>query len=204
MLDLKKLLGDKYKEELTDAEKLALLNELNLADLSSGEYVAKGKFDARESEIAKLQKRVSEFEQKELDSLTDAQKQDVAFKKLQESNDQLAKEIARFKLKETIMSDGFTAEECNKIIEAQDKGENVSSVYAEIMKSRTEAAVKSAKAESIKNGTPPPPMGGDDVGNDGSDDDEAVKYAKSLAQENTLDTKSIDSIKSSYSVSDIR
>lgn len=204
MLDLKKLLGDKYKEELTDAEKLALLNELNLADLSSGEYVSKGKFDAKEGEIAKLQKRVSEYEQKELESLTDAQKQDVAFKKLQESNDQLAKEIARFKLKETIMSSGFSAEECAKIMEAQDKGENVSSVYAEIMKVRTEAAVKSAKAESIKTGTPPPPDGGDDVGNGGSDEDEAVKYAKSLAQQNSLDTKNIEAIKGNYSISDIK
>ena len=59
MLDYKKLLGDKYKDGLSDTELLALLNELNLADLSSGEYVAKGKFDARESEIANLKKAIA-------------------------------------------------------------------------------------------------------------------------------------------------
>lgn len=205
MLDLKKLLGDKYNDNLTDAEKLALLNELNLADLSSGEYVAKGKFDAREGEIAKLQKVVADYQEKERANLTDAQRKDLEYQTLQKSNSELTKEIERFKLKETIINSGYSADECNKIMEAQEKGENVSAVYAEIMKARIDDATLSAKAESIKKGIPTPPQGGDNIDTDIDSDDEAVAFAKSLAQENSPDTKSLDAIKGAYSsVSEIK
>lgn len=195
MIDYKKLLGDKYNENLKPDELLALLNELNLADLSSGEYVSKGKFDARESEIAKLQKAIAEYQEKENASLTEAQKKDLAFKTLQESNEKLAKEVAQFKLKETIMASGYSAEECAKIIDAQDKGENVAAVYADIMRVRTEDAVKSAKAEMTKTKTPPPPQGKDTP----PEDDEEVAFVKQLAQSNLTDNKSINAAKGAYS-----
>lgn len=196
MLDYKKLLGDKYKDGLSDTELLALLNELNLADLSSGEYVAKGKFDARESEIAKLQKAIAEYQEKENASLTDAQKRDLAYKSLEESNQKLAKEVEQFKLKETIMASGFSADECAKIIDAQNKGENVAAIYADIMKARTEDAVKSAKAEMTKTKTPPPPQGKDTPPDE---DDEEVAFVKQLAQSNLTDNKSINAAKGAYS-----
>ena len=196
MLDYKKLLGDKYKDGLSDTELLALLNELNLADLSSGEYVAKGKFDARESEIANLKKAIADYQEKENANLTDAQKRDLAYKSLEESNQKLAKEIEQFKLKETIMASGYSADECAKIIDAQNKGENVAAIYADIMKARTEEAVKSAKAEMTKTKTPPPPQGKDNLGDD---DDEEVAFVKQLAQSNLTDNKSIDAVKGAYS-----
>ena len=196
MLDYKKLLGDKYNENLKPEELLALLNELNLADLSSGEYVAKGKFDARESEIAKLQKAIAEYQEKENANLTDAQKRDLAYKSLEESNQKLAKEIEQFKLKETIMASGFSADECAKIIDAQNKGENVAAIYADIMKARTEDAVKSAKAEMTKTKTPPPPQGKDNLGDE---DDAEVAFVKQLAQSNLTDNKSINAVKGAYS-----
>ena len=196
MLDYKKLLGDKYNENLKPEELLALLNELNLADLSSGEYVAKGKFDARESEIAKLQKAIAEYQEKENANLTDAQKRDLAYKSLEESNQKLAKEIEQFKLKETIMASGFSADECAKIIDAQNKGENVAAIYADIMKARTEDAFKSAKAEITKTKTPPPPQGKDNLGDE---DDEEVAFVKQLAQSNLTDNKSINATKGAYS-----
>lgn len=196
MLDYKKLLGDKYKDGLSDTELLALLNELNLADLSSGEYVAKGKFDARESEIANLKKAIAEYQEKENANLTDAQKRDLAYKSLEESNQKLAKQIEQFELKEKIMASGFSADECAKIIDAQNKGENVAAIYADIMKARTEDAVKSAKAEMTKKQTPPPPQGKDNLGDD---DDEEVAFVKQLAQSNLTDNKSIDAVKGAYS-----
>lgn len=196
MLDYKKLLGDKFKDDLSDAEILALLNELNLADLSSGDYVAKGKYDARESEIANLKKAIAGYKEKENASLTDAQKRDLAYKSLEESNKQLAKEIEQFKLKETIMASGYSADECAKIIDAQNKGENVAAIYADIMKARTEDAVKSAKAEMTKTKTPPPPQGKEDI--NGADDEE-VAFVKQLAQSSLPDSKSINAAKGAYS-----
>ena len=196
MLDYKKLLGDKYKDGLSDTELLALLNELNLADLSSGEYVAKGKFDARESEIANLKKAIADYQEKENANLTDAQKRDLAYKSLEESNQKLAKQIEQFELKEKIMASGFSADECAKIIDAQNKGENVAAIYADIMKARTEEAVKSAKAEMTKTKTPPPPQGKDTPPDE---DDEEVAFAKQLAQSNLTDNKSINAAKGAYS-----
>ena len=198
MLDYKKLLGDKYNEGLKPEEILALLNsdELNLANLSNGEYVAKGKFDAREAEIANLKKTISEYQEKENASLTDAQKKDLAFKSLQESNAKLAKEIERYKFRESIINSGFTADECNKIIDAQDKGENVAAVYADILKTRTENAVKSARAEMTKTTTPPAPQGSD-IPPEG-DESEDVAFARNLAKANTVDTKGLEAIKGAF------
>jgi len=198
VLDYKKLLGDKYNESLKPEEILALLNGLNLADLSSGEYVAKGKFDARESEIANLKKAIAEYQEKENANLTDAQKKDLEHQTLIEEKEKLEKQVAEFKFKDELIKNGFSADECAKIVEAQSKGESIVSVYANIMKTRTEEATKSAKAESIKKSTPPAPQGDDLLG--GLDeDDEDVAFARDLAQSNQLDGKSIDAIKGAYS-----
>ena len=137
-----------------------------------------------------------EYQEKENASLTDAQKRDLAYKSLEESNQKLAKEVEQFKLKETIMASGFSADECAKIIDAQNKGENVAAIYADIMKARTEDAVKSAKAEMTKTKTPPPPQGKDNLGDE---DDEEVAFVKQLAQSNLTDNKSINATKGAYS-----
>ena len=94
------------------------------------------------------------------------------------------------------MASGFSADECAKIIDAQNKGENVAAIYADIMKARTEDAVKSAKAEMTKKQTPPPPQGKDTPPDE---DDEEVAFVKQLAQSNLTDNKSINAAKGAYS-----
>lgn len=198
-MNIKELLGDKYKDTLTADEKLALLETLNLADLSSGNYVDKGKIDAKNGEIAKLQETINSYKKKEFESLDDAQKKDVEYQNLAKANKDLQDLIAEYKLKDTIMSSGYTADECNQIIEASKAGKDLAPIYANIMKTRTDEAVKSAKAELTKNGVPPAPDGSDSGTNPNAKKSEDVLMAEMIAKSTLNDDKSIDSIKEAYS-----
>ena len=182
-MTIQELLGDKFNADMSAEDKLALLEKLNLADLSSGKYVDKNKFDAREGEIAELKKTVKDYQTKEFNSLNDAQKRDVEYQNLMKSNKELQNLVSEYKLKETIMNSGFSAEECNKIIAATREGKDVAPIYAEILKTRLNEGIASAKAEMTKKTTPTPPMGntnGSDEGN--SDKDPAVAMAERLAK----------------------
>lgn len=198
-MKIKELLGDKYKDTLTADEKLALLETLNLADLSSGNYVDKGKIDAKNGEIAKLQETINSYKKKEFESLDDAQKKDVERQNLAEQNKLLQEQIAEFKLKETIINSGYTADECKKIIDAQKSGKDLAPIYAEIMQTRTDEAVKSAKAGITKNGVPPPPDGSESGQGNGGDKSEDVLLAEEIAKSNLNNNQSIDGIKEAYS-----
>lgn len=201
MLDFKKLLGDKYKDDLSDAEKLALLNELNLADLNTGDYVAKGKFEARESEVARLNKLVAEYQTKEKEGLTNEQRKDVEYKELVKKNEELAKKVADFEFLNEIRKSGYTEDECQKIITARNEGKDTVSVYAEIMKSRIEESVKSTKAEMLKSTTPPPPQGSDEE-DDGQETDPILKMVKEAAQGSVENTSHIEEVKNAYKITE--
>ena len=176
------LLGDKLKDGMTAEEKLALLENLNLADLSSGNYVDKNKFDAKDSEIAKLKETINSYQKKEFESLNDTQKRDVEYQQLAKNNKELQDLLAEYKLKDIIRASGFSDDECKKIIDATKAGKDLAPIYAEIAKARVQEAVASTKAELIKKQTPGAPSGGkgSDKGGDG-EQDEAVEYAKRLA-----------------------
>lgn len=182
-MTIQELLGDKFNADMSAEEKLALLEKLNLADLSSGRYVDKNKYDAREGEIAELKKTVKDYQTKEFNSLNDAQKRDVEYQTLMKSNKELQNLVSEYKLKETIMNSGFSAEECNKIIAATREGKDVAPIYAEILKTRLNEGIASAKAEMTKKTTPTPPMGNADGRDEGdSDKNPAVAMAERLAK----------------------
>jgi hypothetical protein len=67
MATLKEILGDSYKADMTLAEIETALNGKNLADLSGGQYVSVGKYNALVSER-------DDFKNKYNATLTDAQK----------------------------------------------------------------------------------------------------------------------------------
>ena len=197
-MNYKEILGDKYTDGMKAEEVLALLEGFNLHNLSDGTYVAKGKIDEKNAEIAKLRDVVNAYKQKEADGMTDAQKRDLEFAKLKEDMAALNKENQRYRLKETILDSGFSAEECAKILAAQESGENIAAVYAGIMNAKIAEAVKSAKAEMIKTSTPPPPQGKDMVSGDA--DSPEIALVKSIAQENLVNTSSVNAAKGAYSI----
>ena len=53
-MDLKELLGENYKEDITVEEINSLISAMKLADLSKGEYVAKGKLTEAENKFTNL------------------------------------------------------------------------------------------------------------------------------------------------------
>ena len=82
-MTLKDLLGDSYKEELTHAEIDALLKDKKLADLSSGRYVDKDKYDkaVKERDEAKQSLNDANDKYKDYDSLKEYHEKGVKAEK---------------------------------------------------------------------------------------------------------------------------
>ena len=66
-MTLRELLGDKYRDDMTIAEVLEATKGMNLADLSQGEYVSIGKYNA-------LKEERDEYKQKYTQTLTEQQR----------------------------------------------------------------------------------------------------------------------------------
>lgn len=63
-MTIKELLGESYREDMTLAEIESALAGKKLADLSTGEYVSKKKYDDEVSKRTALESKVSELENK--------------------------------------------------------------------------------------------------------------------------------------------
>ena len=63
MDNLKTLMGNAYHENLTIEEVDAFLTGKKLADLSSGNYVAKDKFSKIEAELKELREATKDYEE---------------------------------------------------------------------------------------------------------------------------------------------
>ena len=60
-MDLKELLGENYKEDITVEEINSLISTMKLADLSKGEYVAKGKLTETENKLANIKREYGDY-----------------------------------------------------------------------------------------------------------------------------------------------
>jgi hypothetical protein len=106
------------------------------------------------------------YKKKELEKMTDDEKRAKEYQDLVESKNKMEEEIRMMRLERDLLSNGFSAEESEKLIKS-----NFSvSEIANIVKTRVEDAVKSAKAEAIKTDTPSSLVGnGNATGNSKSD-----------------------------------
>lgn len=125
----------------------------------------KHEYEKQLMEIEKLKNAISktnsenaEYKKKELAKMTDDEKKAKEFQDLVDAKNQMEAEIKQMKLEKDLLANGFTTEECDKLIKA-----NISigdmKVLTDIIKEKVENAVKSAKAELIKNTTPSSPLG---------------------------------------------
>ena len=120
----------------------------------------------------------ADYKKKELDKMTDDEKKAKEYQELIEAKNKMEAEIKTMKLEKDLLSNGFTTEESAKLI----KDNFAVSTIAEIVKNKVEEAVKSAKAELIKDTTPSSPMGkGTAEGNGKSD---FQKFQESKKQTN--------------------
>lgn len=113
----------------------------------------------------KVSSEVADFKRQQRDNMSEAQKQAEAQKELMESVKRLEAENANFKKEKEILANGFTTEECEKLM----KGDMAVSVFAEILKTRLEENTKSVKANLIKESTPKEQIGDNSAANTESD-----------------------------------
>lgn len=97
----------------------------------------------------------ADYKKKELDKMTDDEKKAKEYQELIESKNKMEAEIRVMKLERDLLANGFTNEESEKLI----KGNFAIKDIADIIKQKVDVAVKSAKAEMIKDSTPSSPMG---------------------------------------------
>ena len=90
MATLKDILGEAYREDMTLADIESALADKKLADLSSGEYVSKGKLMDYETRAKKAEKALAE-------KLTEEEKAQIELAKKEEYYKALEKENARNK-----------------------------------------------------------------------------------------------------------
>ena len=91
---LKQLLGDKYKEGMTVEEINSALEGRKFADLSTGEYVSKGKAEADQKA---MQAKLKEAQDKLKNKMTDDEKAESAMQELIKNNEALAGQISAMK-----------------------------------------------------------------------------------------------------------
>ena len=90
MATLKEILGDAYREDMTIKDIETAIATMKLADLSSGDYVSKGKLTDYETRMKKAEKALA-------DKLTEEEKTQLELAKREEYYKQLEKENARNK-----------------------------------------------------------------------------------------------------------
>ena len=90
MATLKDILGEAYREDMTLADIESAIATMKLADLSSGEYVSKGKLMDYETRAKKAEKALAE-------KLTEEEKAQIELAKKEEYYKALEKENARNK-----------------------------------------------------------------------------------------------------------
>lgn len=108
-MNLKELLGDQFREDLTVAEVLEITSKMNLVDLEKGEYVSLKKFQDREKELQTLKADkttlAKQLEEIKTEGLTEVEKlklalqeKDTAIKQVQLDNNK-AKVVNMFTAK---------------------------------------------------------------------------------------------------------
>lgn len=97
----------------------------------------------------------ADYKKKEIDKMTDDEKRQKEYQDIMESNKKMEAELRTMKLEKELLSNGFTGEESEKLINGNFAVKDI----ADIIKAKVEEAVKSTKAELLKGSTTTPPMG---------------------------------------------
>ena len=133
----------------------------------------------------------ADYKKKELAKMSDDEKKAKEYQDLVDSANQMKAELAQMKLEKDLLANGFTTEESEKLIKA-----NISigdmKVLTDIIKEKVDLAVKSAKAELIKDTTPSSPMGNTDG------KAQPLSYAERLAKQNMSEDSTSNQIKEFY------
>lgn len=153
---MKALLGADYTDGMTDAEILAKLEEKNLVDLSRGDYVSKNKYSdavqkasVAEEKATNAEKALNEIKDAQLSAEERAQKQLAeAMKAKDELNATLEAELNKAKVEKIFAGAGLADEQIDTL--SSSVTPDTAKEIVELMKANSEAAVKKAKEEALK------------------------------------------------------
>ena len=158
-MTLKEILGENYREDMTVAEISEAISKMKLADLSKGEYVAKGKLTEAENKLGQITKEYGEYK---------ASKQTEEEKKAEKDAAEVARvqgieeELKKLRFKDQLIDSGYSKDEIKYLME----NDNSASAYAKIMADRVESASQKAKGQDIKNNTTKPAAGNGNLTNE--------------------------------------
>lgn len=150
------LLGADYVEGMSDADALAKLDEKNLVDLSKGDYVSKNKYSdavqkasVAEEKATNAEKALNEIKDAQLSAEERAQKQLAeAMKAKDELNATLEAELNKAKVEKIFAGAGLADEQIDTL--SSSVTPDTAKEIVELMKANSEAAVKKAKEEALK------------------------------------------------------
>ena len=125
----------------------------------------------------------ADYKKKELDKMTDDEKKAKEYQELVENNKKLESRLREIETQNSLIGEGFTKEESAELIKANFSINDIS-VLSKIIKSKIEEAVKSAKAEGIKDSTPSSPMGNGTA--KGADKSDFQMYQESKKQSTNM------------------
>lgn len=184
-MDLKTLLGDAYKENMTLDEINEALEGVSLVDPSTlPKSVNKDVFDKTASELSQTKKKVKELQEalKKLQeqSMTAEEKLQQALDEAAASKSQYAKELAKLRAKEILVAAGLTEADYNPILDAvvsedEETTKTRAKSMVDLISAQKAAVEKAVKAELLK-GTPKPPAGGG--GNTGGAFEKEIEAAR--------------------------
>ena len=179
-MDLKTLLGDAYKENMTLDEINEALKGVNLVDPSTlPKSVSKEVFDKTASELAKVKKELKDLQES---TMTADEKLKAELEKATAAQLTYKKELSKLRAKEIFVSAGLTEADYSSILDAVvSEDEETTKARAksmvDLISAQKAAVEKAVKAELLK-GTPKPPAG------DGGDTGEAFEKEIEAARAN--------------------
>ena len=86
MATLKDILGEAYREDMTLADVESAIANMKLADLSSGEYVSKGKLNDFETRMKKAEKALADKMNEEDKAKLEQERREEYYKQLEKEN----------------------------------------------------------------------------------------------------------------------
>ena len=107
MATLKEILGDAYRDDMSLSDIESAIASMKLADLSTGEYVSKGKLNDYEPRMKKAEKALQEKMSEEEKAQAELAKREEYYKQLEKEN---ALNRYTTKLSKTIKDESVLAE----------------------------------------------------------------------------------------------
>ena len=160
-MNLKELLGDAYREDMTLEEVEQALEGINLVDPATlPKSVSKEVFDKTASELARVKKELKELQEK---NMTAEEKLKLELEKAAESQAQYKRELAKLRATEIFVAAGLTEDDYKTLLDivvSEDEEETKvrAKSMVDVIASQKKAVEKTVKAELLK-GTPKPEPG---------------------------------------------